>query len=144
MFLAASLTLIVKSPLGTIHMDINTIRNLELVRNIRSGDWKHSLMGYMNHCKTSMGSRLLRASILQPMQSGSNAEKLNARLDVSGVLQFSVLRCCALRAICWSYSLQHELRPKSSFMRDTGGRIDFAKRRTLFWRIQTACTASRH
>jgi DNA mismatch repair ATPase MutS len=83
---AASLSLIVKSPLGTIHMDINTIRNLELVRNIRSGDWKHSLMGYMNHCKTAMGSRLLRASILQPMQSGSNAEKLNARLDVSGFL----------------------------------------------------------
>jgi DNA mismatch repair ATPase MutS len=70
-------------------MDINTIRNLELVRNIRSGDWKHSLMGYMNHCKTSMGSRLLRASILQPMQSGSNAEKLNARLDVGGICD-----CC--------------------------------------------------
>jgi DNA mismatch repair ATPase MutS len=65
-------------------MDINTIRNLELVRNIRSGDWKHSLMGFMNHCKTSMGSRLLRASILQPMQSGTNIEKLNARFDVSG------------------------------------------------------------
>jgi hypothetical protein len=26
---------------------------------------------------------MLRASILQPMQSGSNADKLNARLDVS-------------------------------------------------------------
>lgn len=89
LFTAASLTLIVKSPLGTIHMDINTIRNLELVRNIRSGDWKHSLMGYMNHCKTTMGSRLLRASILQPMQSGSNSEKLNARLDVSFVIILS-------------------------------------------------------
>jgi DNA mismatch repair ATPase MutS len=89
-FSAASLTFVVKSPLGTIHMDSNTIRNLELVRNIRSGDWKHSLMGYMNHCKTAMGSRLLRASILQPMQSGSNSEKLNARLDVSSIKILSI------------------------------------------------------
>ena len=42
------------------------VANLELLRNVRTGDTKTSLFGVLNHCKTGAGSRMLRAALIQP------------------------------------------------------------------------------
>ncbi|PLN75258.1 muts domain V-domain-containing protein [Aspergillus taichungensis] len=63
---------------GTMSIDLSTIVSLELVQNIRSTKSKHSLFGLLNETLTPMGSRLLRANILQPSTEQS---KLLARYD---------------------------------------------------------------
>ena len=47
-------------------LDPSTINNLELLRNLRTGDTKTSLFGVLNYCLTGAGTRCLRASIIQP------------------------------------------------------------------------------
>ena len=47
-------------------LDPSTIANLELLRNLRTGDTKKSLFGALNHCLTTAGTRCLRSSIIQP------------------------------------------------------------------------------
>jgi len=58
---------------------------LELTRNLgqsQANRW-HSLFGVMRHTRTGMGTRLLRANIMQPSAEIQNIE---ARLDaVSGM-----------------------------------------------------------
>ena len=58
--------------------DPSTIANLELLRNLRTGDPKSSLYGALNHCLTAAGSRCLRASIIQPSK---DLVTISARLD---------------------------------------------------------------
>lgn len=48
---------------GFLHVDTETISNLELIRNSRSGDGKASLFGVLNHTCTAPGARLLRTSV---------------------------------------------------------------------------------
>ena len=52
-----------------MEMDINTIRNLELVASMQSGDKKGSLLGVLDKTKTSMGRRLIRAWVFRPLLS---------------------------------------------------------------------------
>jgi len=52
-----------------MEMDINTMRNLELVGSLRSGDKKGSLLGVLDKTKTPMGRRLIRAWLLRPLLS---------------------------------------------------------------------------
>jgi len=52
-----------------MEMDINTMRNLELITSLRSGDKKGSLLWVLDKTKTSMGRRLIRAWILRPLLS---------------------------------------------------------------------------
>jgi len=47
-------------------LDVSTVRNLELVENIRTRDSKGTLFEVLDHTKTPMGRRLLRKWILQP------------------------------------------------------------------------------
>jgi len=47
-------------------IDVTTVTNLELLRNIRDPRSEHTLYGIMNTTKSRMGSRLLRMNILQP------------------------------------------------------------------------------
>jgi len=46
--------------------DVTAVANLELLRNIRDPQSEYTLYGILNKTKTRMGSRLLRANILQP------------------------------------------------------------------------------
>ena len=52
---------------GRMHLDISTIRNLELVRNAYSGDTKDSLLDVLDDTETRMGARLLYSWILNPL-----------------------------------------------------------------------------
>ena len=48
-------------------LDEATIRNLELVYNLRDGSKQGSLLGILDHTLTAMGGRLLRQWILKPL-----------------------------------------------------------------------------
>lgn len=48
-------------------LDYNAISNLELVASLRTKDRKNSLWGFLDYCKTSMGSRLLNQWIKEPL-----------------------------------------------------------------------------
>jgi len=52
-----------------MEMDINTMRNLELIASLRTGDKKGSLLGVLDKTKTSMGRRMIRAWTLRPLIS---------------------------------------------------------------------------
>ncbi|EIW86225.1 hypothetical protein CONPUDRAFT_45677 [Coniophora puteana RWD-64-598 SS2] len=63
---------------GTMMIDPETARNLELVNNITYKKSSHSLFGVMNHTYTPMAARLLRATILAPITVEASLE---SRLD---------------------------------------------------------------
>jgi len=66
-------------------LDPSTAANLELLRNLRTGDPKSSLFGALNQCLTPAGTRYLRASLLQPC---TDLVTICARLDcVSELLE---------------------------------------------------------
>jgi DNA mismatch repair protein MutS len=48
-------------------LDLATRRNLELIKNVRSGDTSSSLYGVLDQTVTSMGGRLLRTWVEQPL-----------------------------------------------------------------------------
>lgn len=52
---------------GTMTIDPETARNLELVGNMASRKSKHSLFGMLDHTFTAMAGRLLRVTILSPI-----------------------------------------------------------------------------
>ncbi|KIM39112.1 hypothetical protein M413DRAFT_419584 [Hebeloma cylindrosporum] len=64
---------------GTMMIDPDTARNLELVGNMTHKKSSHSLFGILNHTYTPMASRLLRVNILSPITVQSS---IDARLDV--------------------------------------------------------------
>ncbi len=59
-------------------LDDATLRNLELVSTLRSGEKKNTLLWVLDDTLTSMGGRLLRNSVLSPL---INVEKIKNRLD---------------------------------------------------------------
>ncbi|KAI9452181.1 muts domain V-domain-containing protein [Lactarius psammicola] len=63
---------------GTMMIDPETVRNLEIVGNMGNAKSPHSLFGVLNHCSTPMARRLLRASLLAPVTVRT---ALEARLD---------------------------------------------------------------
>ena len=52
-----------------MELDIQTVRNLELVSTIRTSDKKGSLLWAIDKTKTAMGSRLMRAWLSRPLLS---------------------------------------------------------------------------
>lgn len=78
-FASRSLRIRYVSGQGTLMIDLETARNLELVNNIVHKKSTHTLFGVLNHTYTAMASRLLRTNLLAPM-TGEDA--INARLDV--------------------------------------------------------------
>jgi DNA mismatch repair protein MutS len=62
-------------------IDAQTRGNLELVQTIRDKSFKGSLLWVLDKTKTSMGSRLLRQWVLQPLL---DVERINQRLDAVG------------------------------------------------------------
>mmetsp|Transcript_42797 Transcript_42797/g.107121 ORF Transcript_42797/g.107121 Transcript_42797/m.107121 type:complete len:876 (+) Transcript_42797:142-2769(+) len=75
-----------KSPSAYLSLDPVTIHNMELVRNVRSGSSKESLFGVLNHCKTAMGQKLLRTTILQPLSSTTQHTTIMDRQDFVDIL----------------------------------------------------------
>ena len=59
-------------------IDYLSVRNLELVQNLQNSKSPQSLFGVLDHCRTPMGKRLLRASILQP----SSGSRMNSILNL--------------------------------------------------------------
>jgi DNA mismatch repair protein MutS len=58
-------------------LDTATVRNLELIRNLRDGKVKDSLLGVVDQTVTAMGGRLLRDWLLRPL---SDLERIQDRL----------------------------------------------------------------
>ncbi|KAG1775045.1 muts domain V-domain-containing protein [Suillus placidus] len=52
---------------GTMMIDPETVRNLELINNQTRKKSTHSLFGVLNHTYTAMATRLLRTNILAPL-----------------------------------------------------------------------------
>ncbi|EPS95138.1 hypothetical protein FOMPIDRAFT_63418 [Fomitopsis schrenkii] len=77
-FAAASLLIRFGQADGTMMIDPETSRNLELVGNMSNKRSSHSLFGLLNHTYTAMGARLLRVSLLAPVTIQGSIE---ARLD---------------------------------------------------------------
>jgi DNA mismatch repair protein MutS len=59
-------------------LDATTLRNLEIIRNIRDGSTKGTLIGVLDQTVTSMGSRLMRKWVQQPL---INIADIKARQD---------------------------------------------------------------
>ncbi|PCH33162.1 hypothetical protein WOLCODRAFT_93032 [Wolfiporia cocos MD-104 SS10] len=78
-FAASSLLIRYAQAEGTMMIDSETSRNLELVGSISFKRSSHSMFGLLNHTYTAMGARLLRANVLAPITEQSSIE---ARLDV--------------------------------------------------------------
>ncbi|GLB36707.1 putative mutS family domain IV [Lyophyllum shimeji] len=64
---------------GTMMIDPDTAKNLELVGNMPHKKSTHSVFGTLNHTYTAMAARLLRANILSPITVQAS---IDARLDV--------------------------------------------------------------
>ncbi|KAF8555921.1 hypothetical protein OG21DRAFT_1460258, partial [Imleria badia] len=78
-FSSGSLRIHYASVEGTMLIDPETAKNLELVKNALRKKSAHSLFGVLNHTYTAMASRLLRTNIMAPL---TGIEAINARLDV--------------------------------------------------------------
>ena len=50
-----------------LEFDINTRKNLELIETLRNRERQYSLLWLLDKCKTAMGSRFLKHSILNPL-----------------------------------------------------------------------------
>jgi DNA mismatch repair protein MutS len=79
-----------------VGIDESTQRNLELVKNLRDGDVRFSLLEVLDETRTAMGRRLLKRRILHPLR---NAEQIGARLDMVEVLYRDQGKLGALREI---------------------------------------------
>ncbi|EMD41395.1 hypothetical protein CERSUDRAFT_41819 [Gelatoporia subvermispora B] len=78
-FAAASLRIRYVQVEGTMMIDPESARNLELIENAAGKKSRHSLFGLLNHTYTAMGARLLRVNILAPITVQAAIE---SRLDV--------------------------------------------------------------
>ncbi|WP_406660126.1 DNA mismatch repair protein MutS [Methanolobus sp. ZRKC3] len=83
-------------------LDAITLRNLEIVKNVRGEGNDSSLLKILDDTKTPMGSRLLQKWLLKPLIS---VEDINARLDAVAELEKSTL-------------VRFELRSQLSYVRD--------------------------
>jgi DNA mismatch repair protein MSH4 len=65
-FASHSLRVKYQSPEATMMIDLSAIASLELIQNLRQVKSKECLFGFLNQTQTPMGTRMLRANILQP------------------------------------------------------------------------------
>ncbi|MDR3335499.1 MAG: DNA mismatch repair protein MutS [Treponema sp.] len=66
-----------------VGIDESSQRNLELIKNLRDGDVRFSLLEVMDETRTAMGRRLLKGRLLQPLR---NLEHINKRLEMVELL----------------------------------------------------------
>ena len=65
-----------------LNMDVHTIRNLELFETLRLKERQNSLIWLIDKCKTSMGSRRLKAWMLKPLKNKSEIVSRYDKIDV--------------------------------------------------------------
>jgi len=73
-----------------MEMDINTMRNLELITSLRTGDKKGSLLWILDKTKTPMGRRMIRAWILRPLLSTASIKRRQS--GVNELVNAAVIR----------------------------------------------------
>lgn len=78
-----------------MQLDINTVRNLELVFSNQNGD-KFTLYSVLNQCQTNMGKRKLYDWILHPLL---DAQKLTARWEAVNYFHQNVVMLSKLRDV---------------------------------------------
>jgi len=66
---------IVKKSSMYLEFDVNTTRNLELVETLRTRERQYSLLWLLDRCRTAMGSRYLKSSILSPLTDQKEIER---------------------------------------------------------------------
>ncbi len=66
-----------------LEFDVNTKKNLELVETLRNRERQYSLLWLLDKCKTAMGSRMLKNTILNPLTSRKEIER---RYDMVSLL----------------------------------------------------------
>ncbi|MDR1618398.1 MAG: DNA mismatch repair protein MutS [Treponema sp.] len=79
-----------------VGIDESSQRNLELVRNLRDGDSRFSLLEVMDETRSAMGKRLLKRRILRPLRS---LPGICSRLDMVETLYRDQKRLGTLREI---------------------------------------------
>ncbi|MDR2158809.1 MAG: DNA mismatch repair protein MutS [Treponema sp.] len=79
-----------------VGIDESSMRNLELVRNLRDGDSRFSLLEVMDETRSAMGRRLLKRRILHPLRS---LPRIHSRLDMVETLYRDQKRLGILREI---------------------------------------------
>jgi DNA mismatch repair protein MutS len=79
-----------------VGIDESSQRNLELVRNLRDGELRFSLLEVMDETKTAMGRRLLKRRILHPLR---DIERIKRRLDMVESLYRDQGRLTAVREL---------------------------------------------
>lgn len=67
-----------------LNIDVNSIRNLELVESLRLKSRNYSLLWLLDKTKTAMGSRMLKNWILNPL---TNTQEINKRYDIISALE---------------------------------------------------------
>jgi DNA mismatch repair protein MutS len=77
-----------------VGIDESSQRNLELVRNLRDGEVRYSLLEVMDETKTAMGRRLLKRRILHPLR---DPDRIGRRLDMVETLYRDQERLAELR-----------------------------------------------
>ena len=87
-----------------LEFDSNTIKNLELVETIRNRDRQYSLFWLLDKCKTAMGSRTLKHSILNPL---TDQKEIERRYDFVSLLSTEfILREDLIKALDKVYDLE--------------------------------------
>ena len=87
-----------------LEFDINTRKNLELVETIRNRERQYSLLWLLDKCKTAMGSRYLKNSILNPL---TDKKELTRRYDLVSLLSTEfILRDDLIKSLNEVYDLE--------------------------------------
>ena len=79
-----------------LEFDINTRKNLELIETLRNRERQYSLLWLLDKCKTAMGSRYLKHSILNPLTDRDLIEKrydLVSLLSTEFILRDDLIKC---------------------------------------------------
>ena len=87
-----------------LEFDVNTKKNLELVETLRNRERQYSLLWLLDKCKTAMGSRFLKNSILSPL---TNKEEIERRYDMVSLLSTEfILRDDLIKCLEKVYDLE--------------------------------------
>ena len=87
-----------------LEFDVNTKKNLELVETLRNRERQYSLLWLLDKCKTAMGSRYLKNTILNPL---TDKDEIERRYDLVSLLSTEfILRDDLIKSLEQVYDLE--------------------------------------
>jgi DNA mismatch repair protein MutS len=87
-----------------LEFDVNTRKNLELVETLRNRERQYSLLWLLDKCKTAMGSRYLKNTILNPL---TDKDEIERRYDLVSLLSTEfILRDDLIKSLDQVYDLE--------------------------------------